>query len=141
MELPALPKQRGTEEADFGLDFRKWIYDSLPPTAAFELKSTRGASSFPFRELKDIQAIKALRISTEGKGELIRVERGTIGAPDYIWLNGEPAYVVIEYPQGFVLIDIKTFLEEKNTSKTSSLSYFRAVEISLSSIENKRLKV
>lgn len=128
MNLPELPKKHGSQEADFGLVFRKWIEAVLPPTASFEHKTSRGSDRFPFYEVKDLQIGNALKI--KGKGNLIRVQSGTPGAPDYIWLKAEPAYVVIEYPKGFVLIDIDDFLNEKRVSVSKSLTYNRAIEIS-----------
>lgn len=127
--LPELPKKRIRREADFGLRFRKWIIGKNPEmkTAAFEHKTTRGKDYLPFSEVKDIQIVHGLKI--KGKGDLIRVQSGTIGAPDYIWLKGEPAFIVIEYPSGFVLVDVAVFYNESKTSKIRSLTYKRAIEI------------
>lgn len=133
--LPSLPKKRQKKEADFGLRFRKWIEAECPPTGAYEHKSTRGRDSLPFAELKDIQMHHGLKVKK--KGDLIRVVSGTVGAADYIWLYKEPSWVVIEYPQGFVIIDIEIFRNEAKTSVVRSLYWNRAIEICFTKVLTK----
>ena len=125
--LPDLPNKRQKKEADFGLLFRKWIEAECPPTGAYEHKSTRGRDSLPFAELKNVQLHHGLKVKK--KGDLIRVVSGTVGAADYIWLYKEPSWIVIEYPHGFVIIDIEVWRDEAKTSIPRSLSWKRALEI------------
>lgn len=129
MNLPDLPKRRKHKEADFGLKFREWIEEALPPSAAYEHKTTAGKPTLAFGELSEMQIHRGLQISGK-KGCLIRIQLGTTGAPDYIWLKEVPYYVTIEYPQGFVMISINAFYNEKRSSKTRSLTWERAIEIS-----------
>lgn len=127
--LPELPKKRAHKEADFGLKFRKWIEaNPMPVTTWLEHKSSRGHDSMLFSEVKDIQIINALKAKGK-KGILVRIEKGTTGAPDYAWFRNCPSYIVISYPKGFVLIDIEVFVEEKRINTRRSLSYSRATEI------------
>ena len=126
--LPDLPKRRKHKEADFGLKFREWIEEALPPSASYEHKTTAGKDRLLFSELSDMQIHRGLQISGK-KGCLIRIQLGTVGAPDYIWCKGMPYYVTIEYPQGFVMIPIAAFYNEKRSSKVRSLTWDRAIEI------------
>lgn len=135
MNLPNLPKKNNKREADFGLKFRKWI-EANPPAiqCGFEHKDTNGKNYLPFSAVTDDQIAIGLQAKT--KGVLIRVQAGTVGAPDYVWLR---AYcLVINYPQGFEIIDIESFVREKKISKSKSLQYARAKEISIISVINKK---
>jgi hypothetical protein len=44
-------------------------------------------------------------------------------------MTEQPAYVVIRYPKGFVLISIDTFVLESQRSKRRSLTWQRAQDI------------
>ena len=50
---------------------------------------------------------------------------------DCFSLNNVPAYVVIKYPDFFCLIDIETFVLEKERSKRRSLTSTRAKELAI----------
>ena len=119
-------KQR---ESSFGTLFRHWILANPPKlSGTYELKQTT-TDSIPFTCLDDHQADFSLAIKWSKTGVLIRNESGTVGAPDYSYYNNAPAYIVIKYPAGFVIIDIETFLEEKKRSKRKSLTWERAQDI------------
>ena len=116
------------KEANFSLIFRHWILANPPKlSGTYELKQTT-TNSIPFTCLEDHQADFSLAIKWSKTGVLIRNESGTLGAPDYSYYNNAPAYVVIYFkePNGFVIIDIETFLEEKKRSKRKSLTWERA---------------
>lgn len=132
MNLPNLPKQNKHKEADAGLKFRKW-WEKNGMNAPYEMKDTRGRDYFPFREITDEQ-INIATAANSYKGVLIRISSGTVGAPDYIGLRDSPYWFVIKYPKTFEVIGIQTFLLEKKRSKSKSLSYKRAKEISTQSI-------
>ncbi len=132
--LPALPSVRKSKEADFGVRFRAWIAENPMPSGTFELKDTRGKDFLPFDEVGEGQIAHALR-SKSRKGNLIRVQSGTPGAPDYAYFRQAFAWIVIKYRRGFEIIDIETFLKEKAQSKRKSLTHARAREISTISVK------
>ena len=121
-------------EADFSVRLRHYLKaNPLPISCPLEVKDTRGKDSFSYAELKEEQINNALA-SKSNKGNLIRVSTGTIGAPDYCYYRGSPAYVVINYPRGFVLLDIETLLLERLKNKRKSLTWERAKEISIRTV-------
>ena len=132
MILPELPKKNKKKEADFGTTiFRPWILknnNGFDRPCTFELKST-STDSIPFSCVEDLQIDASMTVRWGDKGYLIRNQTGTIGAPDYSYYKYAPAYIVIKYPKGFVLIDIETFIQEKDRSKRKSLTWDRAQEI------------
>lgn len=127
--MPPLPKQHKKKEADFGIMFRKWLETHPMQSAPFEHKHTRGSDRFYYRELKDEQIHKALAAKT-AKGSLIRVEKGTIGAGDYAYYSNGPSWIVIKYPQFFVIIDIEAFVKYKDSVKSKSMTSVEALKIS-----------
>lgn len=133
--LPSLPKKHKKDEAKFGFKFRKWVEDNYKSlvSCTFETKDTRGSNSFPFSELTEDQMTRGMQIKSD-KGCLIRVEMGTIGAPDYNYYRNAPSFVVIKYPKGWEVIDIETLINESKKSKRRSLLHSRAKEISILSI-------
>ena len=136
MILPDLPKQNKKDEADFGIDFRKWWMQN-GMNAPYELKDTRGKDSISFSEITDDQIMFALAAKSS-KGVLIRVEKGTLGAPDYVGFRNSPAWIVIKYPKSAEVIDIDALLLEKSRSKRKSLTSERARAISTVSITNRK---
>jgi hypothetical protein len=94
-------------------------------TGAYEIKDTRGKSSFPMREWKPAQENFAEAIRYGKKGVLIRTE-GVEGLPDYVYLKDEPSWVVIKYPKGFVIIDAPTLALKR---KKASLTWGEAKDI------------
>ena len=122
-------------EAKFQTKFNKWVREVYKKTAAYELKHTRGKSSFPFRELKEHQ-IRALQIVRRGVlAYKIPDDSFSFKPFDCFVLAGERAYVVIKYPKFFCLIDIETFVLEKERSKRASLTASRASELSTLTVE------
>lgn len=130
--MPDLPKQNKHREADFGLVFRKW-WQREGMNAPYEIKDSRGKDYISFSEITDEQISFALAANSE-KGVLIRVERGTIGAADYVGFRNSPAWIVIKYPKFFAIIGIQTFILEKERSIRKSLTAERAKEISVKNV-------
>jgi len=122
-------------EADFGVRFRHWIRANPQYSSAYELKQT-SKSSIPFSCLEEHQASYLMAIRRGDKGILTRVQ-GTNGEPDYIYLRNFPARIVIKFPTKFEIIDIETFLLERNRSKKKSLTAERAGEISIMTVKLK----
>lgn len=118
-------------ESKSSLTFRKWVSANAGSliSCTFEMKDSRGEDSLPFIKIEEPQIDHAMAIKWSKKGDLIRVESGTIGAPDYVFYKNAPAYIVIKYPNCFTIIDIETFTEEKARSKRKSLTVVRAKEI------------
>lgn len=119
-------------EADFGIRFRHWLKANPRHSTAFELKQCK-SSSIPFKALEKHQA-EYLQAIKSDRGVLVRVQ-GTNGEPDYIYLRGLPASVVIKFPDAFHIIDIDTWLLEAKKSKRKSLTSSRANEISTVSVK------
>lgn len=118
------------QEADFSLLFRHWFKANYKKfeSCTFEHKDTRGKNTFSIKELKEAQINHALAIKSD-KGNLIRVSSGTVGAPDYNFYRNAYAYIVINYPKGFVVIDIDDLIKEKK-----GISWERAQEIAVHTV-------
>lgn len=118
------------KEANFSLIFRHWIMANPPKiSATYEIKQT-SIDSIPFSCLENHQIDASMAVKWSSKGYLIRVESGTVGAPDFSYYYNSPAYIVIKYPKCFCIIDIESFTEEKKRSKRKSLTSERACAIS-----------
>lgn len=97
------------------------------PTASFEIKQT-ATDSISFNAVTSAQIDYGMAIKSK-KGVLLRVQAVAEGMPDYIWMREEPAFVVIKYPKCFCIIDIETFVRERDNSLRKSLTEARAKEI------------
>jgi hypothetical protein len=122
-------------EAKFTTEFLKWVKETYKKTGAYEIKHTRGKSSFPFKELKDHQA-RALQVA---RGSVLAYkipdDSQSYKPFDCFCLAGERSYVVIKYPKFFCLIDIDTFILERDRSKRASLTASRAEDISILTVQ------
>lgn len=106
-------------ESKFALRFRHWLKaNPLGYSATFELKDFSHKKSFPMRELKEAQRNWALAIS-EGDGVLMR-NMGGNGEPDYTYHFNEPAYIVINFREGFCIITIQALMAHTRKSLTFS---------------------
>ncbi len=118
-------------EALFGKQFRAWV-KAQPKmrSAAFELKQTT-TNSIPFSAVQEhqIDALKAVKTS----GLLYKIPDDSRGVKpfDFVFLKTAPAYVVIKYPQGFVVIDVNIFCDEKERSDRKSLTWERSLELAV----------
>lgn len=127
MPLPELPKYHGSQEADFGLAFRKW-WSKHPIRGSFELKHTRGKSSIPFKAIESEQIAFALACGSRS-GALSRISVGTPGTGDYLGFVNDPAWIVIRYPKASYVISIGNFLFAKDNCARKSLTEEYAQEI------------
>ncbi len=132
--LPELPKQIKKKEAAFGLRFRKWIEKNPQMSGAFELKQVEG-NSMPFSAVKPHQLVALFMASRNGI--LYKIADDSRGTKpfDYVYLRHSGAYVVIKYPDVFVLIEVRAFMDESETSVRRSLTRDRAVEISTTCVD------
>lgn len=121
-------------EAEFGKLFRAFIKKETPPSAAFELK-VAGGESMSFNAVKDHQ-INALLAAKAGGGILYKAPDDSRGVKpfDYFYLSRACAFVVIRYPKGFEMIDVDTFVMERDKSIRKSLTHERAKQISTVSV-------
>ncbi len=121
-------------EANFALRFRAWLRaNPIGYSATFELKDCSNKKSFAYSELKEAQRNWALAISEGKKGALMR-QLGGSGEADYTYHFQQPAYIVINFKEGFCLITIQDFLTEEKKSERKSLTHDRAREISRYSV-------
>jgi hypothetical protein len=125
--MPPLPKKNKKKESDFGLWFRKYDAEHNLPSGSYELKQTEN-DSIPFSAVELLQIDSALRTESK-KGNLVRVQKGTTGAADYLKQREEPAYIVIRFPSVVCFIRISDFIREKNTSLRKSLTSSHAKEL------------
>lgn len=117
-------------EAQFTLLFRHYLKaNPIQNSAVFELKQTIN-DSIPFNVVKDHQ-INALKSVKSKYGFLYKISDDSIGIKpfDMVYYFNSPAFVVIKYPECFVIIDIDDFILERNTSKRKSLTSDRATKI------------
>jgi hypothetical protein len=119
-------------EAKFGTQLRSWIRANPQRTCVFENKQTT-SNSIPFNCITDDQ-IDYLRAVKSDKGVLVRTLGGN-SEPDYIYLRNEPALIVIKYPGEFSMIDVDTWVLERDRSKRKSLTMVRAREISIRTVK------
>lgn len=121
------------QESSSAIKFRHWLRANPFRTCAIENKDSRGKDYLNFSEVKEAQLNYGLAISGD-KGVLIRTE-GVEGLPDYIYMRGEPSFIVIKYPKSIQIISVETFILEKQKSRRKSLTEQRASEISIKSIK------
>jgi hypothetical protein len=116
MIFPELPKIHKKKEADFSIKFRHWLSKNpFKLQCWFEIKDTRGKNTFNLKEWKQEQRDFAESLKYAPKGILIRTE-GITGLPDFKYAYKEPTFVVINYPQGFVIIEAETLAMQKGPS-------------------------
>lgn len=120
------------KESKFAIRFRHWIKANPRFTCAVETKQTT-TDSIPFSSVTPAQLDFGMAIKSD-KGVLIRTQAVAEGTPDYIYMRNEPAYIVIGFPKVFVIIDVETFMLERDRSKRKSLTASRAVEIAIVSV-------
>lgn len=118
-------------EANFQIKFGHWlkaVFLQQYAGGAFELKQTT-TDSLPFSDVKEHQLL-ALQAVKTGRF-YYKIPDDSVGQKpfDCLGLSGLDAFVVIKYPEGFVLIDIDDFIKEDKRSKRRSLTYARAKAI------------
>ena len=110
--------------------FRKWIKKNPLISAPIEIKLTT-KDSIPFSAVAEHQ-LDALLACKSDKGFLWKIpDFGFTNPFDCLYYRNSPAFIVIKYPKGHFVIDVETFVLEKERSKRKSLTYARAKEIAL----------
>ena len=103
-------------EARFTTRVRKWLRDRVGQ-GAYELKHTRGSPRFRMSELKEHQR-DFLKAANGKAGVAYKIpDDGVAYKPfDMFVLKRTPAWVVIGYPDGFTVINIKRLCAWKEPS-------------------------
>lgn len=98
------------QEAAFTTKFRLWVKRNMP-TAAYEIKHTRGLLEFQCRELREHQYYSLLAANSDSLPLVYKIpDDGRAHKPfDMVSLAKVPAYVVICYPKRFVMIPIRAW--------------------------------
>lgn len=138
---PQINTKMKKKEAEFGILFRHWLKANPLQSGAFELKQTT-TNRLPFSAVKDHQIHALVAASTKG-GLLYKIPDDSRGTKpfDMFYLRNAESYLVIKYPDGFVLIEPETFVIERDVlSKEKSLTYERAKEIAIYSCSKLPLK-
>ncbi len=113
------------QEADFTTKIRPWIRENLP-TCAWEVKHTRGEMRFNLREWHEHQrdALEAVS-SRYGYCYKIPDDGATYRPFDGFNLKMEPSFVIIAFPEEFLVIEA----EKLSTIKEPSIHLEDAVKI------------
>ena len=98
----------------------------------FEMKDSRGKKTFNLKEWKEEQRDYAEALKYSKKGVLVRTE-GSTGLPDYKYAYHEPTFVVINFPQGFLIIGAETLA--LHTGK--SITFESGSELAIHAIKKK----
>lgn len=115
-------------EAAFHSTFRHYLAARMPQTCAVEVKQTT-KDSIPFRLVEEHQ--KESLLAAKHRTLTYKPPDDTRGFKpcDFLHLAGVPAYIVIKYPLGFVMIDIDDWVLEEKDSTRRSLTWKRALNI------------
>lgn len=124
------------QESKSAILFRHWLRANPQLSGSYEMKDSGGKDRIPFSAVEKSQLEYGMAIKSD-KGVFIRVTAIQGGEPDYVYLRNSPAYIVIKYPKSFQIIDVETFVLEKERSKTKSLTEDRAKDIAIKSIKLK----
>lgn len=114
-------------EANNALIFRHWLRAHPQSSAAYEIKQTT-KDYISWKALEEHQENYLLSIAGDD-GALVRVQ-GTNGEPDYIYLRNQMAYIVIFFPGEFHIIEIFSFIDERDRFGNKSLTKLMSRKIS-----------
>jgi hypothetical protein len=121
------------KEKDFQTKFGHWLKANWDKSSVFELKLVKSLT-MPFSVIADHQ-LSALFATFNNNIYYKIPDAGYQNPYDCIFLKQIPAYIVIMfYRRGqteFIMIDINTFITEKNSSNRKSLTELRAKEIGM----------
>lgn len=117
-------------EASFTTKFNSWAKHNLRPPAMIEVKHTHGKDYISFSSVKSHQKawLKA-GIGADAKPYKISDQSQGHKPCDVVLFGLMDAWVVIKYPNCFVVIDVERFLKEEKMSKRKSLTEKRAKKI------------
>lgn len=120
-------------EAKFTVLFRHWLMANPPMmSCAFELKQTR-KNSIPFSYVQPHQIDALMAVKHGEKGLLYKApdDSRNIKPFDMFFLWHVGAFVVIQFPDFFSIIDVDRFINFRNGSMRKSLTSEEAKKIAL----------
>lgn len=132
MILPDLPRQLKKKEANWTTTFlKKWVLEeSTLPSGPIEVKQTP-IDYISFSAVSEEQLSDLLACTTK-KGHWWKVaDMGRKNDFDVVFYRNSPAWIIIKYPKGFVVIGAETYKMEMERSTRKSLTWERAKEISI----------
>ena len=130
MNLPELPRILNKKEASWTTNFlKKWVLEeSTLPSGPIEVKQTK-MDSIPFSAVSEQQLADLLECMSS-RGHWWKVaDMGRKNDFDVVFYRNSPAWVVIKYPKGFVVISAGVYQLEMNRSTRKSLTWDRAKAI------------
>jgi len=121
-------------ESKSAILFRHWLMaNPMKFKCWFEMKDTRGKKNFNLKEWSQDQRDFAEGLKYSKKGVLVRTE-GATGLPDYKYAYQEPTFIVINFNEGFVVIESETLALQ--TCK--SIDFIKASELAHHVIKYKK---
>jgi len=129
MTLPPLPKKLNKREANWTTSFlKKWVLEeSTLPSGPIEVKQTT-INNIPFRV---VTQLNDLLQCMSAKGFWYKhPDTGMANKFDVTFYRNSPAWIIIKYPKGFVVISASAMKWEMENSKRKSLTWERAKDIS-----------
>ncbi len=112
-------------EAEFTTKVRPWLKENVG-TVAYEIKHTRGETSFRMSEMHEHQCDWLEAASSRGGCAYKIPDDGRAHKPfDLFVLKSVPSFVVIAYPEEFLVIEASKVCSYAEPS----LSYEKAVEM------------
>lgn len=130
MNLPELPRILNKKEASWTTKFLKhWVLDeSTLPSGPIEVKQTK-MDSIPFNAVSE-QQLADLLACMSSRGHWWKVaDMGRKNDFDVVFYRNAPAWIVVKYPKGFVVISASVYQLEMNRSARKSLTWDRALAI------------
>lgn len=130
--MPPLPRVLRKKEASWTTTFlKKWVLEeSTLPSGPIEVKNTN-TNSIPFNAVSPEQLADLLACTTK-RGHWWKVaDMGRKNDFDVVFYRNSPAWIIIKYPTGFVVISAETYKLEMERSIRKSLTWERAQEIAI----------
>lgn len=132
MNLPDLPRTLNKKEANWTTNFlKKWVLEeSTLPSGPIEVKQTT-ENYLSFSAVSDQQLMDLIACTTR-KGHWWKVaDMGRKNDFDVVFYRNSPAWIIIKYPKGFVVIGAQTYKMEMERSTRKSLTWERAKDIAI----------
>jgi len=132
MNLPDLPRQLNKKEANWTTTFlKKWVLEETTlPSGPIEVKNTN-LDYISFDAVSPQQRADLLACTTP-RGHWWKVaDMGRKNDFDVVFYRNSPAYVIINFPKGFIVTTIGNYIQEMENSKRKSLTWERAKSIAI----------
>lgn len=132
MNLPDLPRVLRKKEASWTTTFLKnWVLEETTlPSGPIEVKNTN-LDYISFDAVSPQQRADLLACTTP-RGHWWKVaDMGRKNDFDVVFYRNSPAYVIINFPKGFIVTTIGNYIQEMENSKRKSLTWDRAKAIAI----------